>query len=536
MKKVYCLGLAIILCFLVSCTGVNKTTNGNISLSSKGEFPISKTPSSLNVMIRVNDNLKNIDTNTVTKWYENKTNVKINWTRVNSSDVNQKISLMLATQSDLPDVFLNCILSSAQLVEYGGNGTIVPLNDLIEKQGSFVNRMFDYNKSIKEAIISPNGNIYSLPLFAETYHVTMPQKMWINKKWLDNLGLSIPETTEEFKNVLKAFKEKDPNRNGKKDEVPLATTNGWYANLDGFLMNPFIYSDGPYTNKMILENDNVKPAYMQDGWREGLRYIKNLYDEGLIDKEAFISDATSIKMLTGNKDGNKLGAIPSGSMGQFVDVNTDVKNEFIVLPPLKGPNGIRQTAYFPTNPVQGYAVITKACKNPELAFKWIDGIYSKTNEWFGAEGVDWKKPEVVEKGVLNMDIDFVLTPVNSEPANGWWYGVTPPFQSFEERNNMPKLKVWNEEEVLFNATRQYEPYKRKEELLPVINYTKDELIEIDKYKTSIDEFVKKSTADFVLGAKNLDDYWGKYKSDLSSLNVEKIVEIIQTAYKRQYKK
>ena len=58
---------------------------------------------------------------------------------------------------------------------------------------------------------------------------------WINKAWLDELGLEMPETTEDLKTVLKAFKENDLNKNGKNDEIPLS----------------FIINDGGKTSILI---------------------------------------------------------------------------------------------------------------------------------------------------------------------------------------------------------------------------------------------------------------------------------------------
>ena len=55
-------------------------------------------------------------------------------------------------------------------------------------------------------------------------------KLWINTQWLDNLGLEMPTTTEEFYQVMKAFKEQDANGNGDlNDEIPLSTVTSGLA-------------------------------------------------------------------------------------------------------------------------------------------------------------------------------------------------------------------------------------------------------------------------------------------------------------------
>ncbi len=70
---------------------------------------------------------------------------------------------------------------------------------------------------------APDGHIYALPQWADCYHCTYPDKLWINSTWLKKLGLQVPKTTEDLRNVLLAFKTKDPNGNGKADEIPMTT-------------------------------------------------------------------------------------------------------------------------------------------------------------------------------------------------------------------------------------------------------------------------------------------------------------------------
>ncbi len=77
---------------------------------------------------------------------------------------------------------------------------------------------------VKSLITLLDGKIYGLPHINDCYHCSMSQKMWVYKPWLDKLGLKVPETTDEFEAMLKAFKEKDPNGNGKADEIPLSGT------------------------------------------------------------------------------------------------------------------------------------------------------------------------------------------------------------------------------------------------------------------------------------------------------------------------
>ena len=91
---------------------------------------------------------------------------------------------------------------------------------------------------------------------------------WINKKWLDELGLQVPKTTDELVTVLKAFKDKHPE--GKTDIIPMSfIING--GNEDpGFLLGAFGLGDN---GDHYLVNNDKKVVYstVQDGYKEGIK-------------------------------------------------------------------------------------------------------------------------------------------------------------------------------------------------------------------------------------------------------------------------
>src|SRR5690606_41934995 len=89
-----------------------------------------------------------------------------------------------------------------------------------------------------------DGSVWGLPQWNDCFHCTFPSKMWLNTAWLDRLGLDTPTTPDEFRDVLKAFKEQDPNGNGAADEVPLTGATGGHSVLP-FLDNPFVHVPTP---------------------------------------------------------------------------------------------------------------------------------------------------------------------------------------------------------------------------------------------------------------------------------------------------
>src|SRR5690606_31474844 len=105
------------------------------------------------------------------------------------------------------------------IASYSANGQIIPLDGMIEAgYAPNLSRLMEEDEGIRKAITSADGHIYSLPNISEADGRI--SSSWINQKWLDHLGLDMPATVEEFYEVLKAFKERDPNQNGLADEVP----------------------------------------------------------------------------------------------------------------------------------------------------------------------------------------------------------------------------------------------------------------------------------------------------------------------------
>src|SRR5690606_22113118 len=129
-------------------------------------------------------------------------------------------------------------------------------------------------------------------------------KFWINTEWLDNLGLEMPTTPDEFFDVMSAFKNDDPNGNGIADEIPITGSAQW--SIVPYIMNAFIsnsFNTGAGANSqpvsLGLDGDTVQMQTTQEGWREGLKFLNKLWEADLIDPAAF-SQGGDTMQATGN--------------------------------------------------------------------------------------------------------------------------------------------------------------------------------------------------------------------------------------------
>ncbi|NLB89653.1 MAG: extracellular solute-binding protein, partial [Clostridiales bacterium] len=248
MKKTL-LALSMVLLMLLSSFVSALADLGEVN--PKGEFPIIDEPIELRIWCNLpTDASENIELNDATKWLEEKTNVKIIWEKVGINEAAEKLRVMMAANTDLPDIIMTAnvgaIMTTEQVFSYGMQGLIQPINEYIELYGDAWYDAMDIVPWARSQITAPDGNIYGLGGVSDgAYHMSLYQKFYINQNWLNKLNLNTPQTIEEFYNVLVAFRDQDPNGNGIADEVPLSGSVGKEyirTTLDAFLMNSFQYS------------------------------------------------------------------------------------------------------------------------------------------------------------------------------------------------------------------------------------------------------------------------------------------------------
>ncbi len=511
----------------------------NSNVTAAGTFPVVKDKVNLKIFTVADPNIENMETNELTKEYEAKTNVHIDWMLVPSKDMEQKRNLLLASNAEMPDIFMNAKISNVQQVQFGSQGVIRPLNDLIDKYGFHIKKMFEANPVIKKMITAPDGKIYALPSVAEVLHTQYGQKLWINQAWLTKLGLKMPTTTDELYTVLKAFKEKDPNGNGKADEIPLTgATSGYMTSVYHFIMSAFVYDKGWDDKPFILDNGKVSVAYNQQGWKEGLLFLNKLYKEGLLDKGAITQDNAQLKQLGDNKDVTLLGAVTAGAMTGFMAAGTPRQKEYTTVPPLKGPSGFQSTGYYPYQVDSTKVVITTASKNPEAAIRWIDWFYSIEGSMRGNAGrldVEWRYGKQGELGLNGKPGSFYRMLKFGQTQNVHW-NTNPPGFITEAWRSASIVEPTDQEAILYNETnKNYVPYKPKE-VLPPLYMTAEESEEYAGIDFSIMDYLKQTTARFVVGDLDIEKEWNNYLKELDRMGLKKYIELTQKAYDRQYGK
>ena len=179
---------------------------------------------------------------------EEKAGIQIEWDIHLSADWGERKSVLMAG-GDLPDAFLGSItFNDAEIAQ--NQDVFIPLEDLIAENMPNLTRIMSEDPKIKAMITSPDGHIYSLPKKLPMRPLIANQ-LFINQTWLDNLGLEMPDTYEDFIDVLTAFKEEDANGNGDAtDEIPYGVGN--FSETFSFILpfNNRLGADNPYEMAM----------------------------------------------------------------------------------------------------------------------------------------------------------------------------------------------------------------------------------------------------------------------------------------------
>ncbi|MDF2961496.1 MAG: extracellular solute-binding protein family 1 [Paenibacillus sp.] len=549
MKK----GMAFTLAALLLATGCQKGPDeqavGDSSAQPKGEtanavsqdagtFPLSKEKVTLKVFAVKSPYVEDYTTNEFTKWFEEKTNVKVEWQFATPQDKQEKLNLILSS-GDLPDVIVGFGVSPAQQMVYGQQGVFLPLNKLIDKYGVETKKVFDLYPEIKKATTAPDGNIYSLSSIDRNPHTMLQQKMWIYTPWLKKLNLEMPKTTDELEKVLKAFKEMDPNGNGKADEIPMAGgVQDKLTGVESFIMNSFILNDLP--EQFIFDDKgNIDVIMNKPGYKQGLQYLNKLYAQNLIAPESFTQNNEQLKAMV-EKGDPKVGVISSFLPQTFSNITGTRWLEFKTVPPLKGPDGLQQSPYRYYAFNGGSFLITSKAKNPDIAFRWADALYNTDIGMLGnigAEGVGWKKPANGELGLNGKPATWVRLLSFGTVQNKHWMQTT--FYHFT-REMFEGLAAGPTDvpRVLYEeTTKNYEPYKTKEnQTVPPIFFNEAQSTELSDLQKTIKDYVKEMTTRFIIGDASIDKDWDKYIKTLDSMNLKRYLELYNEAYKAQYKK
>lgn len=460
---------------------------------------------------------------------EKETNVIINWNMSSDDGWNEKKSLLFASNA-LPDAFYGQgILTEVDIMKYASQGMLIPLNDLIDEYAPNLKAILDENPQYRRQITAPDGNIYALPTINELSPTTH-DKLFINKTWLDNLGLEVPATPEEFEAVLQAFKDQDANGNGDpNDEIPFSfrmSSSDPYNRQQGIqsLFGTFGQLDDIY--HFVVNDGEVVYTPTTEPYKQAVSWFHDLYSKGLIDKEVFTHDKNVY--VAKIQDPGKIVGIFLGWSGNATAAAN--KDDYVAMAPLKNTNGEQIWRTVDAKIIsKGSFAITNQAEHPEVLMRWIDESYDMETSLEICQGLLGHALEITPDGRYQQmelpegtTLDTVIHDFG--PGNDGTFAVMQPIIDKLNLNaNLTERKELDKFYSQYNVPA--------EDMYPNVFFTEDEIEEIGVLQTDIDSYVAQKYAGWIVEG-GVEEEWDKFQKKLKDMNVDRYIEIYKTAYDR----
>ena len=548
MKKLIALLLCLVTCtsLLAGCGGKEKNKEANGDWDGK-----------ITIGIPDNSLVQDYETNKLTLWLEEQTGYDLEFYVFagTEADAKSQLATMIAGGEKLPDVIIGLGLGDEEIKDYGDDKYFIDLKPYLddkEKSANYWELLESAypDKEEREFLIQrgtdpENGAIYALPTMEVSMIDTIDSQVYINKVWLDKLGLPMPTDNESLRATLKAFVTKDPNGNGKKDELGIVGRpyGPFGHSATSWLINNFcLMSTNEWFN--VDENGKLYLPFATDEYREALIYLNELTTEGLLTKSIWNMTPNDTKTMLNPGDG-------VNTVGIFVGHPSVVLMEGYT----------NQYEYEPL-PYWGYAMenlqtfsrsvfITEDCDNVDAVWELLMTMNTKEAGYrmrYGEYGVDWEYADEGSKSFMGLDAEIKVLNEQTWSANDnqTWHstiGTIMP-NSENEVTQMPDdASEWakNKYRLMRGAYDNFQEGLKAKPYTPMTDliYTSEERLETEAEVTNCKAWIETMRAQFACGTDGYDPAddadWKEYLDELEKLGVDTWLKQAQEIYDRQNK-
>ncbi|MGN1368735.1 MAG: hypothetical protein ACI4WX_07710 [Aristaeellaceae bacterium] len=426
---------------------------------------------------------------------------------------------MLAGTVELPDALFKAALTPQETMKWFEAGKLIDLRPYLEQYAPNLWALLNAHPEWMEAVTLPTGEIVALPAIDE---LQFSNGMWINATWLSRAGLDMPTTAEELVEVLRVFRGRDMNGNGKRnDEVPLTFSSLWDLR---FLAHAFGINANDYYVTMD-ESGTVREVLTSDENRAFLTWLHQLWEEGLLDETGF-SGLRNVTSSTDEKKDVIYGVMLSSTPIALVDASA-IK-EYALLDPLvyEGKQVYRDLT---GDVVRGTFAITSACEDPAALVAWVDYLYTEDGFILSEAGMADEEFSWNEDGTWLWESTSESLLSSILPTATLRSGTSMPGYAsvaFQQKiDDASTLQVVNS--LLRLKSFDTLPY-------PLVYLTEAQQARVDELIWNISKYAEYQMVWFVVGDVELsDETWAEFCAQVKSLGVDEMVSIWQAAADQQ---
>ncbi|MCL1854841.1 MAG: extracellular solute-binding protein [Clostridia bacterium] len=454
------------------------------------------------------------DDSIANKFFEDRFNIAIHFETVNFEDYNTKLGLVLATD-DRPDLVW-AMPWEGGLSMYYDTGLVAELTPYLDTYAPDFMAIMNGDPSLAKNVKDDQGRYFFFPQLLYGYD---REGVAMRMDWLEELGLPVPTTTDEFFDAVLAMKTLDPK------VIPI--TSGQYMPAELGLPRPFYRAFGTWETWFPFSESEYLfgPYERSEEMRACLKWLNALYEAGAIDQDYLTvdQDASVAKMMN-----DEVGAIYGWMGGDHMwpknaDGTYDEYYNWDVILPLKGPGGLQigDAADLVGHPTY----ITSSCPEIERVISFFNWCYSEEGIDFlnyGIEGVTYTFNEDGTREYMKEFQEHEYGLGNGLRAAGF-LGVTRPYV------NRPD----NAFAASPSTVRYIEASKPFERLsFPNLTPTPEE-VDIDvQLGADILKYCEDTLPLFVVGQLNTDGDFDAFLTRLEAMRVEEYIANKRAQYER----
>lgn len=495
-------------------TKIQKVTDEPVTISIWIDFA----PTDISNMI---DDFQNLD---LLKTLEEKTGVDIELICAPVGEGATNFSLLLAS-GKMPDV----ILSFDGFYAKGGDaaieeGIIIDLRELVEQHAP--NFQAVRTASLHRSRVTLTDAGY-MPYFCQlAFNDEQPMTYGgpiIRLDVLEKLGMEMPVTFDDWHTYLTRAK----------NELGMSRALGFsYNGISKYnAFNAafgFGASDSAQGGDFYVKDDKVCFGAMSENYKAYLQLMNQWYEEGLIDPDftSTISFDDGIAMLSG--DLCAASSDHSGVLGYINMLGQAVNPEFnFVAAPYPVFNEGDQLHYGfikSGSPMVKAAAVTTACKNPIVAVKLIDQLYTDEGFMLCNYGTEGKTYELVD-GVPVFN-DMIANNEKGTAAHMLALYAASAHWPFEYVLGHADAAGLDASAVVWDANNDY-----AWSFPGAVTLNAQEQEVYAKYFSDITTYVEEMTVKYIMGLESFDTY-DVFVATMEELGINKVLEAYQAAYDR----
>ncbi|MBQ3762112.1 MAG: extracellular solute-binding protein [Clostridia bacterium] len=456
-------------------------------------------------------------TDLILAWIEEQLGCKYELNVGDSSNFEQQLALYLAS-GDMPDIVW---CNYTTWAEYAAQGAWADISEYLEEYPDLKN--YPEDQSVW-ALMAVNGEgVYGVP---NTINIDSNLAMFIRQDWLDNLGLDMPQTIDEYADVIRAFTQNDPDQDGEDDTYGIVAAS--YKHFTPFLGAFGAVADEHY---FLNEEGKVVTNAISENYREGLRWLRELYAEGCIDPDSLSDPGFGPAGWCNGEDGIYSCAWSWAAMvypkKDFGILNPTAQVEGCPMP--VGENGEAGNLFQGAFSTVVAVSATSDDETKDLAAKMLNLAATDEGFWttfLGIKGLYWDYDENGKIVSWNNNGGYLLDGTPMDVASVEMYKL---LYHEKEQATLYDASLSEKDRLLVDGDRQRQNNPYYKNLFAYL--TTDEMVELGSTTAN---YFHQSMIEFLKGEKDLDTDWDEYVTTYLSMGGEAIRQSLLELYNATY--